>query len=247
MQRLIRPKHVAESSGRDVHVRGSLRQSADHTKRRMDHTTKRQRQALVTRNKILDSAEVEFFRRGTDRTSLDDVAHAAGMTRGAIYAHFENKMALLDALFERAALPLDPFTVPLNIATESPVKRLRKELEVRLRDVLRTGPKRRLYGIAFSAPNAETGRVLSRESLGEAGQFARQCIERALYRARTAEELDHELNLEAEAGLIHACLTGYFHRSLLDPPAVGKEGRLAAEIVSHVLRPLTAGMVNKTK
>jgi TetR/AcrR family transcriptional regulator, acrAB operon repressor len=213
----------------------------------MDHTTKRQRQALVTRNKILDSAEVEFFRRGTDRTSLDDVAHAAGMTRGAIYAHFENKMALLDALFERAALPLDPFTVPLHVATESAVERLRKDLEVRLRDVLRIGPKRRLYGIAFSVPNAEMGHVLSRESLGEASRFARRCIEKVLYCARMAEELNHDLDLEAEAGFIHACLTGYFHRSLLDPPAVGKEGRLAAEIISQVLRPLTIGMVSKTK
>jgi AcrR family transcriptional regulator len=213
----------------------------------MDHTTKRQRQSLVTRNKILDSAECEFFQRGVDRTSLDDVAHAVGMTRGAIYAHFENKMALMDGLFERAALPLDPFTIPEHVATESPVNRLRKELVVRLRDVLRIGPKRRLYGIVLSAPNAEIRGVLSRESLGAASQLARQRIEKALCSARMAEEIGAELDLDAEAGLIHACLTGYFHRSLLDPPAAGAEGRLAAEIVSQVLRPLTVGIANKMK
>ena len=41
--------------------------------------------ALATRNRILDTAECVFERRGVSRTSLNEIALAAGVTRGAIY------------------------------------------------------------------------------------------------------------------------------------------------------------------
>jgi AcrR family transcriptional regulator len=49
---------------------------------------------------------------GVTQTTLDEIADAAGMTRGAIYGHFRNKEAVFNAIFQRFALPLDPFGVP---------------------------------------------------------------------------------------------------------------------------------------
>lgn len=49
---------------------------------------------------------------GVTQTTLDEIADAAGMTRGAIYGHFRNKEAVFNAIFERFALPLEPFGVP---------------------------------------------------------------------------------------------------------------------------------------
>ena len=50
-----------------------------------------QEDSQATRRKILESAQRLFTRRGYERTSLSDIAKYAGVTRGAIYWHFENK------------------------------------------------------------------------------------------------------------------------------------------------------------
>ncbi len=56
---------------------------------------------------ILDAAERVFERRGVSRTSLQEIAEAAGLTRGAIYWHFADKAALFNAMMERVTLPLE--------------------------------------------------------------------------------------------------------------------------------------------
>ncbi|MFD1703104.1 TetR family transcriptional regulator [Methylopila henanensis] len=62
-------------------------------------------EAEKTRDLILDAAEMSFFENGVARSSLDDIARAAGVTRGAVYWHFENKVDLFMAVQERASLP----------------------------------------------------------------------------------------------------------------------------------------------
>src|SRR3954470_16660398 len=59
-------------------------------------------EALATRHSILDAAELLFEKRGVSRTSLQDIAEAAGVTRGAIYWHFQGKEDLFTAMMERA-------------------------------------------------------------------------------------------------------------------------------------------------
>jgi len=54
-----------------------------------------------TRERLLDAAMEVFSQRGFHPASLDDVADAAGFTKGAIYAHFANKEALFLAVFDR--------------------------------------------------------------------------------------------------------------------------------------------------
>jgi TetR/AcrR family transcriptional regulator, acrAB operon repressor len=64
-------------------------------------------EAQETRNRILDTAELVFHERGVSRTSLAEIADAAGLTRGAIYWHFRNKADLFDAMMSRVTLPLE--------------------------------------------------------------------------------------------------------------------------------------------
>lgn len=63
--------------------------------------------AMVTRNSILDAAATLFAERGVSGTTLQHIATAAGVTRGAIYWHFDDKGALFNAMIERAAMPLE--------------------------------------------------------------------------------------------------------------------------------------------
>lgn len=62
--------------------------------------------AAATRLQLLDAAERLFSEQGVSHTSLHDIALAAGLTRGAIYWHFENKGELLKAMWERVVLPI---------------------------------------------------------------------------------------------------------------------------------------------
>ena len=63
--------------------------------------------AFETREGILDAAEHQFIERGVSRTSLEHIARAAGVTRGAVYWHFGNKAELFNAMMARVRLPLE--------------------------------------------------------------------------------------------------------------------------------------------
>ncbi|MEM7331967.1 MAG: TetR family transcriptional regulator [Chloroflexota bacterium] len=55
-------------------------------------------EAAKTRQDLLDAALETFSVKGYQATRLQDIAKAAGTTRGAIYHHFENKAALYKTL-----------------------------------------------------------------------------------------------------------------------------------------------------
>lgn len=63
------------------------------------------------RAQILDAARRCFLERGYQGTRVRDIAEAAGLSKGAVYFHFDSKRALLEALvedeFERAVAILD--------------------------------------------------------------------------------------------------------------------------------------------
>ncbi|EMS2106601.1 TetR family transcriptional regulator [Neisseria gonorrhoeae] len=58
-------------------------------------------EALKTKEHLMLAALETFYRKGIARTSLNEIAQAAGVTRGALYWHFKNKEDLFDALFQR--------------------------------------------------------------------------------------------------------------------------------------------------
>jgi TetR/AcrR family transcriptional regulator, acrAB operon repressor len=78
-------------------------------------------EALETRSRILDTAEEIFQKNGVSSTSLDHIARAAGVTRGAIYWHFKNKADLFDALMQRVSLPLEDMAGGAADETEDPL------------------------------------------------------------------------------------------------------------------------------
>jgi len=55
-------------------------------------------QAAVTRQQILNAALSVFGSKGYSAATLEDIAQAAGVTRGAIYWHFDNKAELYNSL-----------------------------------------------------------------------------------------------------------------------------------------------------
>lgn len=52
----------------------------------------------ITENRILETAMKLFIEKGYEHTTLQDIADAIGMTRGAIYHHFKDKAEMVDAV-----------------------------------------------------------------------------------------------------------------------------------------------------
>ncbi|WP_276809233.1 TetR/AcrR family transcriptional regulator [Castellaniella defragrans] len=57
------------------------------------------------RDQILDAALHEFSERGFGAARMDDIAARAGLSKGGLYAHFESKDAVFQALMQRMLLP----------------------------------------------------------------------------------------------------------------------------------------------
>jgi len=61
---------------------------------------KTKEEAAKTRQRLIDTAILTFSQQGFSNTTLDDIACAAHMTRGAIYWHFTNKTELFNAIWQ---------------------------------------------------------------------------------------------------------------------------------------------------
>ena len=98
----------------------------------------RQKRKDETRMLLVEAGLRVFAERGVELASLDEVATAAGFTKGAIYRQFPSKGAFLLALFEQYAVVARagsgarqaPWFVPLTIqfasqATRDPLLRRR--------------------------------------------------------------------------------------------------------------------------
>lgn len=62
---------------------------------------------------LVDAARELFARDGYEATSLDAVAARAGVTKGAVYHHFDGKRQLFEAVFSRE---IEQMTGPLTAA-----------------------------------------------------------------------------------------------------------------------------------
>jgi AcrR family transcriptional regulator len=79
----------------------------------------RERRVEHTRSLLLDAAQEVFAEKGFTAASLDDIAHAAGYTKGAIYKHFPTKENLFLAVSDRHwRRYFDTFAELLGAATE---------------------------------------------------------------------------------------------------------------------------------
>ncbi len=107
--------------------------------------------ADATRNSLLDAAELLFQARGVSRTSLNDIAVAAGTTRGAIYWHFKDKADLFNAMMDRATLPMEETLICMGTQAstlDEPLLALRTSLFDALNKIATDAQVRRVFEVA---------------------------------------------------------------------------------------------------
>jgi TetR/AcrR family acrAB operon transcriptional repressor len=109
---------------------------------------KTKEEAQHTRSLLLEAAERLFSERGVANTTLNDIATAAGLTRGAIYWHFQNKPDLIHALWDQVALPLHESFAELALSMpDDPLARIQVKSTTVLTQVVRDVRIRNLLSI----------------------------------------------------------------------------------------------------
>jgi len=174
--------------------------------------------ALVTRHQILDAAEAEFLARGVAHTRLQDVAGAAGVTRGAIYWHFQDKAELFNAMMERALLPCEGAAERAQeVAGDDPLAQVTEMAIGPLRVLAESEQVQRVFRIAMHQTEytAELAPVQERYLEGS-GEFQRQLVE-ALERAQARGWLRAGLPLPVVALGLFALVDGLMHHWTLRP------------------------------
>ncbi len=179
---------------------------------------KTKQQAEETRQEILDAAIKTFSERGVSATSLADIANAAGVTRGAIYWHFKNKVDL----FYQACEFGDNQIVQAeeyyrSKYTNDPLSILRELLIFILTDFIENPKNRALMEIFFLKCEL-VGEMAALVDFKRANYVASQyriienlrcCIE--------AGQLPADLNIECAAIMIRSLMSGLLETWLLQP------------------------------
>lgn len=188
--------------------------------------------AQVTRDHILDMAERAFQRRGVSGTSLEDIARAAGLTRGAIYWHFEGKADLFNAMLCRVTLPLEQeIKRSDDPELDDPLEHIRRSFLAALRATVEDPQARRVFEIAVHKVEYVDELVAVRERrLGGLNERLAH-VERGLRLAMRQGRIGRRVPARHAALGLHSLVDGLIQNWILDPAAFDllKTGRKAID------------------
>ncbi|MDA7088042.1 TetR family transcriptional regulator [Pseudomonas sp. SA3-5] len=175
-------------------------------------------QAEQTRSAILAAAETLFLEKGVAHTSLEHIARHAGVTRGAVYWHFENKAHLFHELLSQVRLPPEQMAVRLSACAErDPLLALRALCIEAIENLARDPQKQRIFTILLR-------RCEFTDELREAEQrhatFINQFIalvEHQFEQPAIKPRLQPGMSPRLAARTLHAMIIGLFSDWLRDP------------------------------
>ena len=176
--------------------------------------------ALATRHRLLDAAELLFQAQGVSRTSLSDIARKAGTTRGAIYWHFKDKAALFNAMMERVTLPLEnAFENVGKNPEETPVGGVRQAVLQALRLTATDARTRRVFEVLTQKVEyVDELQAVRARHLASRNKFLSR-VEDGLRLAASKQKLILPISLTDAAQGLHAMIDGLIQNWLLDTKA----------------------------
>ncbi|MDN3522541.1 TetR family transcriptional regulator [Halomonas ramblicola] len=168
-------------------------------------------EAAATREALLDAAEEVFLERGVARTSLEQIARHAGMTRGAVYWHFKNKADLFQAMLQRVRMPFQELVEEIGDPSlvERPLEAIRLAC-LRGFERLEQPRYRRVHAILIH--HCEVFGDI--DPLAMQNEMAEEACGALIDYFGCAARLDHlhpGLSPEVAAELLQAMLGGLFH------------------------------------
>lgn len=205
----------------------------------MVRKTKEDTQA--TYEALLDAAEREFRANGVTKTTLANVAQAAGMTRGAIYWHFKDKSALFRAMCDRAFLPMQALLNELAHAPErDPIDCLRQVMLQMLSQATQDTRQRTVFDILFHRceKTAELAYLINEnEKRAECQAKVEEIVKAAVAQNLLPPDTDTWLVVQS----LHAYLMGLIHEWLVAPDVYDLASTTEVMVEIYI-----AGILHKT-
>lgn len=202
--------------------------------------------ALATRHQLLDAAECVFAEKGVSRTSLNDIALAAGASRGAIYWHFKNKADLFNAMMERTTLPMEQALQQVGHESgQDPLAELQRSIADAMHRIANDERTRRVFEVATLKVEYvdELMAVRARHRRVQADNVLQ--MERSLQEALACRALSLPLPVATVAQGLYALLVGLIHSWLLAPETFDLEATAEASVRAYLagwsLLPALAG------
>ncbi len=181
---------------------------------------KTKEEAQETRERLLDAAETIFRERGVTRTSLAEVATAAGMTRGAVYWHFKDKADLFQAMCDRATMPMDAmFERAGDPAQADPLATLRELSVGALQSLAADARAQRVFEIIFHKTERVDELAGTETSCADARQQCLGQIEAIVQRCADSGQLPADTDAALATLGLHALMVGIMHEWVIDPTA----------------------------
>src|SRR5690348_14961346 len=190
------------------------------------------RPPVATRERILRAAFSRFASYGFRRTSMEDIAAAAGVSRAALYLQFQNKEAIFRALSEELHAQAYAAAEAALAAAAPLAERLRTAVEAKTL---------RFVEIAYGSPHGSELLDESNRLCGDHPAAAEQRFRALLARVFRRAAAEGEIDL-ATAGLTPAAAAELLTRSVsgLKGPGVTVDAYRAH--VAALVRVFTAGL-----
>lgn len=179
---------------------------------------KTKEEALETRNRILDAAEIVFQRTGVSRTTLANIASEANVTRGAIYWHFEHKVDLYNAMIKRIIAPFEQRLSELQLhQLDNPLTFVRALVLSILHDLVHNPSHFRVFEIVWHKCEYVGEMARIRDQHMECGHRFLGIMENALQLAQERNLLTKHTDARQAAVGLMALMDGLVVNWTLDP------------------------------
>jgi TetR/AcrR family acrAB operon transcriptional repressor len=197
---------------------------------------KTREKAMLTREQLLDAAEHVFRARGVGHASLAEVADAAGVTRGAVYWHFDSKAALFLAMVDRVEMPQEASLRKMKDAAEiDPLAALRAATIDAVMRVATDERTRRVYDVVFLRCEYTEDLATVREQHMQSRQTCYENIERTMRAAVRRGQLPAHLDVACATRGLFAFIGGLMRDSIEAPEEIDLVRNAEALVDTYLL------------
>ena len=194
--------------------------------------------ALKTRQHLIETAIAQFAARGVSNTTLNDIADAANVTRGALYWHFENKTQLFNELWLQQP-PLRDLIQERLVGRwgDNPLQRLQERLVVGLQYIAENPRQQALMQILYHKCEFHNDMISEqtiREKIGINHLGMRIALQKCMDDGLIATSLD----LDVIIIILHGSFSGIVKNWLINPMSYDLY-KQAPVLVDNVLKMLS--------
>lgn len=167
-------------------------------------------EAEETRQRIIDAAVEVFAAQGVPYSTLDQIARMAGVTRGAVYWHFNGKLEVLQAVLSSRQHPLE-----LEFTAEAGIELSWEAVVTAMLDAVH-GPKSKQFSEILIYQGVDESGLIHGRMVQASNRFLHY-IHQVLRHAVAQGELPSTLDLHTSIAIFKGLITGLLYEGLRSP------------------------------